>query len=580
VTGQRENQQPEHGGALERRRARTACLAIFAAALAIRLLNLWFASRSSPFYCSLNTDDGLYHAWAMRIASGTLSDGEPFFLSPLFPYALGLVYTLFGESQLAALLVQIVLSAMTCCFIGGAGRILFGMRAGILAGALAAFYGPFIFFTEILLTETLHLFLACLAFLLFLQCRRKGTTFSWTVCGLVAGLAAATRTYYLLTATLLAAWLVVAGYRRLRESKKTEAAAPPTGTASVVLAPAAAFLGSVLLVVAIPTAHNLFADGGFVLVNSSGGVNFFMGNHAGANGRYHVPARIPIESVQNPLRMRATFRALAEEEAGRKLTASEVSSHYLGKGLSFIASRPGAWLRLLLLKAGYVIESYEFPGDRNYCQAERFSPVLAWTPVRFPLILGLALLGFLATRRRRFELAPLYLTGLAAFAVLIGFYVTDRYRLALLPALILLAGAGISFFWKDWAERRRARALAGLAAGAALFSISLALPNLLTDDFRTESSMSLYNLGTQFIKSQRYAEAEEALLESIGVEKNYLPAWNNLAKTLSAMPHRRADAIKAWRTLLLKAREQGSRRFEERAEKYLRQLGAASRSGE
>ena len=534
-------------------------LAIFLAALALRLLDLYFASRSSPFFCSFNTDDRVYHEWALRIAQGTFTDGRPFFLSPLFPYVLGLVYALFGAAPLAGLLLQAVLSSVTCCFIAAVGRTLCGTRAGILAGAAAALYGPFIFFTEILLSETLHLFLALAAFLLFLKCRGKTGAPAWFGCGVIAGLAALARTYFLLSALLLAFWLAREGLRRIRKSS--------------ALIPAGAFLGGVLLMAAIPTVHNMVSGGDFVLINSSGGINFFMGNHEGANGRYHVPPEIPVEKVRNPALMYATFKSLAEKEEGKPLKDSEVSAHFFAKGLAFIKDHPGEWFLLCLKKLGFALESYEYPGDRNYYQAARFSPILAWTPSRFPFVLGLALLGLFALRRRLGAITPLLLLALSALAVLIAFYVTDRYRLALVPFLIVLAGAGIDFLWNAAAAGRKALLAAGLAAAGLVFAGSVALPGLLTPGFHEESYMSFYNLGTQYIVRKDYGKAVKELRRSIDLNPDYLPARSNLALALSQIPGRRKEAAAAWREVLFLAREKGLERYEERALRWLARLG-------
>ncbi len=528
-------------------------LAIFLIALALRLLNLWFASQSSPYFCELNTDDKVYHEWAARIASGSLTDGKPFFLCPLFPYFLGFLYAISGGSALFALIVQAVLSSLTCCLVARAGSMLFGPRAGLFAGLAAALYGPLIFFTEILLTETLHLFLALSAFLLFLECREKERKLPWFACGIVCGLAAVARSTFLLPALLLAAWAAFEKPRRLRG-------------AVLLLAGAA-------VIAAVPLIHNAVEGDDFVLINSSGGVNFFMGNHKGANGRYHVPDGIPVEAVQNPKIMRSTFEALAERDAGKELKDSEISSFYFKRGLDFIAQNPGEWLSLVLKKLGFVLESFEFPGDRNYYQAMRFSPLLKWTPARYAVILAFALLGFFVTRKGWRELAPLYLLCLSALAVLLGFYVTDRYRLALVPFLIMPAGAGISFLGGALARRRIGPLAAGLIAAACLFGGSV----LLSGGKEPESYMSFHNLGSQYIKKEKYAEAEDAIRSAIALSPGYLPARSNLALALSMMPHRRGDAVAEWQNLYRMAKERGSPAHEERALRWLKRLSSRRR---
>jgi len=466
---------------------------------------------------------------------------------------------IFGEAPLAGILLQVVLSALTCGLIMRAGQLACGNRAGLIAGLLAAVYGPFIFFTEILLTETLHLVLVLAALVLFLERRKKEAATGWFGRGLIFGLAAVTRTYFLLTSLLLAVWIAVEGRSR------------------AAFVRAALFLAGVAIIAAIPTIHNAVFGDDLVLVNSSGGINFFMGNHEGANGRYHVPESIAVESVQNPAAMKKTFRALAEEETGRSLKPSEVSSFYYGKGLTFIREHPGEWLGLAIRKLGYALESYEYPGDRNFYQAARFSPVLRWSPGRFPLILGLGLLGLFAARRRLRRAAPLLIAGLAALAVLIGFYVTDRYRLALVPCLMVFAGAGAEYLWNAAAalrkraagERRALPLLGGLAVAAAVFCGSV----LLAGGKQAESYMSLHNLAVHYIEKEQYAEAVEALEKSVELQPDFLPARSNLALALSNIPGRKKEAVEAWRYVYNLAREKELPRYARRAARWLARLG-------
>ena len=543
-----------------RSRGRTALLVVFLLALALRLLHLWFSAESSPFYCAFNVDDLLYHEWANRIAEGELTEGKVFFLAPGFPYFLGCLYTVFGPEPLPVILVQIALSSLTCCFVAAAGRMLFGSLAGFLAGMTAALYGPFILFSEVLLSETLHLFLALGALVLFLKSRRSGSLPLWIACGLVCGMATVTRSYFLLADLLLAAWIVL-GDGRLK---------------SAGMIRSAAFLAGVGAVVALPALHNLTEADDLVLINSSGGHNFFMGNHEGANGRYHVPPGLfTVDEVRPPRAMEESFRKQAEKEACRLLKPSEISDFYFDKGIDYIKSEPGGWTALLFHKLKLVLMSHEYPGDRNYYQVQRFSPLLRFTPGRFPVVLALALVGLFAIRRQLTAAAPLLIIGAVAFAVLIGFYVTDRFRLALVPTLIILSGAGLTWLWQVAAARRTIAAGVGLAAFAVLFTGSL----LLSSGEVEESYMSFHNLGEKFYRKGRFEEAAAAFESSLEREPRFIAARKNLALTLEKLPGRRNDLVREWQTVHRLAVEQERTRIMWEADAKLRQFGATPERG-
>ena len=66
--------------------------AIFVLALAVRLLHVW-QIRSAPFFSVLMGDSRGYDEWAQRIAGGDWFGHEVFYQAPLYPYLLGVIYT-------------------------------------------------------------------------------------------------------------------------------------------------------------------------------------------------------------------------------------------------------------------------------------------------------------------------------------------------------------------------------------------------------------------------------------------------------------------------------------------------------
>ena len=81
--------------------------AIFLVAFGLRLLNLLAMRENSPFYDMPTTDSDLYDKLARAIAEGDWLGTEIFYYNPLYPYFLGLCYTLFGYSYTIVKLLQI-----------------------------------------------------------------------------------------------------------------------------------------------------------------------------------------------------------------------------------------------------------------------------------------------------------------------------------------------------------------------------------------------------------------------------------------------------------------------------------------
>ena len=73
--------------------------AIFAVAIAIRLAHVALL-RSSPFFDVLLGDARGYDEWARRIAGGEWIGRDVFYQAPLYPYFLGLLYSIAGRDLL------------------------------------------------------------------------------------------------------------------------------------------------------------------------------------------------------------------------------------------------------------------------------------------------------------------------------------------------------------------------------------------------------------------------------------------------------------------------------------------------
>src|SRR5450755_2921721 len=80
-------------------------LCVFAVALAIRLLHIWLLQRA-PFFSLLMGDSKSYDVWAQKIAAGDWLGTEVFNQAPLYPYFLGVLYTLFGRDFLLVRICQ------------------------------------------------------------------------------------------------------------------------------------------------------------------------------------------------------------------------------------------------------------------------------------------------------------------------------------------------------------------------------------------------------------------------------------------------------------------------------------------
>jgi tetratricopeptide (TPR) repeat protein len=399
--------------------------AVFGVALAIRLVHLW-QIRTAPFFTLLLGDARGYDEWAQRIAAGEWIGKEPFFQAPLYPYFLGAIYSTLGRDLFAVRVCQALVGATSCLLLALAGRRLFLPRVGLIAGLGLALYAPAIFFDGLLQKSVLDVFFMCLSLwvlsgLVDDPARRQ----SWFALGLALGGLSLTRENAMAVVAVIVVWAIVQGRRAVAS---TFAA---LGCFAVGLA--------VLLLPAV--AHNYRAGGELYLTSWQAGQNLYIGNNPSANGTY-VPLRYGRVS---PEYERQDAIDLAQDALGRPLTPSEVSGYWTRQALEYITSHPLDWVRLMGRKFVLLWNAREaVDTESQYTHAEWSLPLsmTGWI-AHFGVLVPLAVVGLWASWTERRRLWVFYALGVAYSASVLVFYVFARYRLPLVPILMLFAARGV-----------------------------------------------------------------------------------------------------------------------------------------
>ena len=408
--------------------------AILATAVLLRVLyvtSVWH----TPFFTHLQTNAERYAAWA-----GAILDGHaplpPFEQAPGYPYFVAAIFAVAGRSLGPVALVQALLDAVTCALIGGLAAHLFGRRAGLIAGLIAAAYGPLIYFSGELLPATLFVALAMAAVFAAVVGRRGRST--WAVAGCFWSLALAVRSEAILGVPLVFvdAWYR-GGWRAVWR---------------VGLPLAVTLIGFAALSVA--------ASGRVTVLNTSGGLNLWLGNHPLADGVSPFVSG-PAATVADGIRAQVSGDA---HEADRR---------FRGLVYAFWHSQPQAAIALLWKKFVWTWTDRELPNTSDIAWQTAQSWLFRYP--EFPLSLGMILpcaaLGgvWLAGRwRDALPLTPLLVIGVGACVI---FFTNARFRLIMAPGLIALAGAGLD----QLTDLRRVRSqslarltAAGVAVGATL----------------------------------------------------------------------------------------------------------------
>ncbi len=409
--------------------------------------------------------DGLYHLdWARAMLAGETFQEGAFFRAPLYPWFMAAVLKVTGGSLFALRVVQALLGTCSVALTLLIARHSFGRAAGWIAGVVSATYWVLVYFDGELLIPTLYvpLLLAGLYTAMRLSERRFSLRAS-LVCGLFFGLAAIARPNVLLFMPPLAIWLWWQAGR-----------AKPAWLATAMLT-----LGTLIPILPI-TLHNYSVSGEGVLIASQAGVNLWIGNNPDSDG---MSAIVPgtragwWEGFEDS-------RRLAQQEAGEALTDKGISQHYTDKVWRWFAESPGSAIRHLAWKTRLFMLDWEVSNNQEIrFVSHRYNP-LSRLSLSFAWLAGLGILGAaLALGSQRGKLFPLWgFVGVYALSV-IAFFVCSRFRVPVLPVLIVLgSGACVRVFaWT--AAKRWVPVGASVALVLAVVGFSSNLPKgLVTDD--------------------------------------------------------------------------------------------------
>jgi len=488
-----------------------ALVAVFVVAAAWRLAYLARLEKSA-LAGAMFDDARIYWAWSEHIAHGMFVGSNPFFLAPLYPYALGALRAFGIGAPSAVLMLQALWGAGAVVLLADAARRLTSPTIGLGVGAILSFYEMAVFFDGLFLTESLLFFLGSL--LLWSVACFDWSKASWRAAGIVGlliGLLAAGRA----TAALL---LLPAGIL-LRTTR----------TGFVTL------LGGFALIALPITMHNYVVTHELIPFTYNTGFNLYVGNNPTANGRY-VP--ITGQRAGQPQGLDGGVeldgRDYLMRVEGLSLSPAASSSHWSRKATEYLTQHPGHVLRLAALKLAMLWNAREYPQIEN---VEEYRALAG--PVGLPVIGTFALLGALALVGALYAwkagAAGRFTLGLALVVSLstIPFFVTDRYRHQLIPACALLAAVGLQHLWRAWSRAgHRWRTLGALVAG--VIFVHLPMPGLTSEQRATllgkNMGMRLQQSALVAAQSGHLDQAERDFAEAVHSDPRLYEAWGGLIR--------------------------------------------------
>ena len=504
-------------------RFRWQVVAIASVAFVVRLAYIW-QIRPSPFFDVLIGDARQYDLWAGRIAAGDWIGRDVFYQAPLYPYFLGTIYALAGRDLLLVRICQAVLGAASCALLALAGRRVYSERVGWVAGLGLAIYAPAIFFDGLLQKSVLDVFFVSLVlWLLSFLVENPERRSRWFSLGLALGGLALTRENALILIVPILLW-------RLRPSPAPRSPIPAM----------LAFALGLLLVLSPIAIRNRIVGGEWHLTTSQFGPNFYLGNNPNADG-----TASPLREGRGTAEYeRQDATNLAQVAVGRNLTTGEVSSYWTKEALAFIRSRPVTWLKLEARKTALLWNRAELVDTDSQDSYQEWSWLLRTAAHigHFGVLVPLALFGVLVRWSDRERLWLFYAMAAVYAASVLMFYVSARYRLPLVPFLMLFAAAGLSSL-PDFVRAPSHGRSAITAAAVIAMAVFANWPLWPSGSMR---AVTENNLGNALKTDGRFQEAGLHYRRAIEIRPDYAPAYINLG-TLLVAQGKPEEAIAAYK---------------------------------
>jgi len=513
-------------------------LSLFFLALTLRLI-YFSQSVNNPLLYMPVLDEKYYINMGKLLASGDwLGGNKAFFMDPLYGYLLGAVFYVFGDNLTIVRLLQIFLDSLNVVMIYMIGRKVWDKRAACISAIFYALYTVAFSYTLLILKTTMALSMTLLFVILLFWVIKSNRCLPWYLLGLISALLIYLRANLILIVFLVLLFHYMYGNSGWRRFSKN----------SILL-----FAGLVTLL-SLGLLRNYLVCDEFILLNTQGGRLFYSSNNPeNLTGKYNVPSF----SRPNPEDSEYDFHKEAERRIGSTLGPDEVSNYWLRETLRFLINNPRAVFKLLFNKLKGTFGNCEIPNNHSYYVSSSFSTLsrLPFPNFAFAIAIGIPglIIGFIKKR----DVIWLFIPILTVLITTVVFYTASRFRMPMVPFLLL--GAGIWFCqMADWAkEKKFKKMIIFLAISIFLWTSSLLVPcprKFGTEEFYlakaywtqkdlkkarviTHKGMELFPFQSRFkilmgmisLSENKIGEAIKYNLDAIKIDPNNSDAYNNMA---------------------------------------------------
>jgi len=472
-------------------------------------------------FTQLAVDSKLYFNTSKTIVGGDWLTDIYFTENTLYPYLIAIIHVIAKVEVAGMKFVQMAVGIISIYLAYAIAREMGGKFVGYGVLLISGFYREFIFHEFLLLTACWELFFNLL-FLYVIIKGPKSFALKVAIAGFVLGLNVLIKPSILLILPFFL-WYCWSELRNLKQYVKV----------------ASIFVGVlVIMIFFLPFCH-LIVKGDFPLPTSNAGLNLYLTNHPGASPH---GINMPPGASNRPEDTAYSLKEHAEKELGKSLSVSEASAYMRRQVTAFIFNQPVAFLKLLLGKAYFFFHSSESYDNLDPLLYERESTLFRFPFLTLTIMMPLALIGILwhmADWRRFFW--P-YSFVLVYFAIAVIFTVVTRYRLPVVPFIIIFAVLGFRSVLNHLKKGEQKK----LAAQLVILPICFVFSNFPPPDESERRIVNNYSFlgrlhmdASQTEKAIRYYEYAKALSPRVKDD-----IWINLGKNYFLQgDHEKAEQV-------------------------------------
>lgn len=374
------------------------------------------------------------------VETSWLGPSWPYFHPPLYTYFIAVLYWLFGTSITVVRIIQILLDVGNTLLLFLIARRIFNTRIALISTVLYALYIPVILFSTELLPPIISIFLLLMTVFLLGTCFHKAqfnTQHVLALCGagLSFGLLIITLPNFLVCLPIVAILLFL--YMR------------PLITGQRIVY-TIVFLIIAMIPACVTFVRNVLYTGESVFIAYNGGVNFYIGNNQDIYNTVAIPPGVEWEKF-----------TMIPYEQERVENFAQASNYWYKQGFQYIVNNPLQWVWLIIKKTILFFNAHEFPRNFDLAFFSAYSVLSKFPVVRLDLLLALGLCGIVMmifswrSIQSKHELILLGIITASYSLSIILFFIAARYRLPIVPILIIAAAYAIFclFYSKKYHQR-------------------------------------------------------------------------------------------------------------------------------